>query len=89
MSTEQVRIEDREGVRTVLIDRPAKKNALTSDMYATIVRRLPRQTPTICRVGAVLLSGSGGVLRRATISRIFLMRRPARRTLRYAGSWTA
>lgn len=60
MSTEQVRIEDREGVRTVLIDRPAKKNALTSDMYATMAQAFA-EADADDAVGAVLLSGSGGV----------------------------
>ena len=60
MSTEQVRIEDHEGVRTVLIDRPAKKNALTSDMYATMAQAFA-EADADDAVGAVLLSGSGGV----------------------------
>ena len=71
MSTEQVRIEDREGVRTVVIDRPAKKNALTSDMYAAMAQAFA-EADADDAVGAVLLTGSGGIFTAGNDLRDFL-----------------
>ncbi|MEA2720047.1 MAG: hypothetical protein QOJ39_1911, partial [Candidatus Eremiobacteraeota bacterium] len=36
MTSLGISVEDREGVRHVVLDRPDKKNALTSAMYAVL-----------------------------------------------------
>jgi enoyl-CoA hydratase/carnithine racemase len=54
-----VRIEDRDGVRHVVLDRPAKKNALTRAMYAAIADAFEAAANDPL-VGALLLRGEGG-----------------------------
>lgn len=62
--TPHIRTELAEGVLTVAIERPEKKNALTQDMYRAIAAAL-RHAQDDTEIGAVLLTGaeteSGGV----------------------------
>jgi enoyl-CoA hydratase/carnithine racemase len=48
-----------QGVATLTLDRPAKKNAITADMYEAIVARL-RQASADPGVRAVVITGAGG-----------------------------
>lgn len=52
-----IRVEDADGVRTVTIDRPDKRNALTSDMLAA----LGEAFRTVDRARACVLLGTGPV----------------------------
>jgi enoyl-CoA hydratase/carnithine racemase len=54
-----VRIEDRDGVRHVVLDRPAKKNALTRMMYSAAAAAFEAAAGD-GSIGAVLLRGEGG-----------------------------
>lgn len=54
-----VRIEDRDGVRHVVLDRPAKKNALTRAMYSAAAEAF-EAAASEASVGALLLRGEGG-----------------------------
>src|SRR4051794_811279 len=71
MSTIHVRIDDREGVRTVVIERAAKKNALTSEMYEALAQAFA-EAEAADEIGAVLLTGSGGVFTAGNDLRDFL-----------------
>jgi len=58
--TEHVKVEDANGVRTITMARPEKKNALTHAMYAVMADALvSAQTDAAIRV--VLLTGEGGI----------------------------
>jgi enoyl-CoA hydratase/carnithine racemase len=52
-----ISVTDRDGVRTVLLDRPDKKNALTRAMYAALAEAI--QTASAEDIGAVLISARG------------------------------
>lgn len=54
-----IRIEDRDGVRHVVIDRPAKKNALTAAMYDAMAAAFQAAARDEA-IGVVLLRGEGG-----------------------------
>jgi enoyl-CoA hydratase/carnithine racemase len=54
-----VRLETRDGVRTIVFDRPDKKNALTLDMYAATAAAL-RAADEDPAIRVVVLTGSGG-----------------------------
>ena len=56
----RIAVSDADGVRDVLFDRPAKKNAFTGDLYAALADALAgaASDPDI---GAVLLRGAGGL----------------------------
>lgn len=58
--TDLVTVEDRDGIRTVTMNRPDKKNALTVDMYATIADALEGAEEDNT-VRAVLIRGTDGV----------------------------
>lgn len=58
--SELVRVETSDGVMTITIDRPDKKNALTDAMYAVMADALVRADADDA-VRAVLLRGEGGV----------------------------
>lgn len=53
-------VTDADGVRDVLFDRPAKKNAFTAALYADLADALADASANPA-VGAVLLRGAGGV----------------------------
>ncbi|WP_181705803.1 crotonase/enoyl-CoA hydratase family protein [Chthonobacter rhizosphaerae] len=57
--TDHVRVETREGVRVITIDRPEKKNALTGAMYRALADALG-DTADDPAVGAVLIRGAPG-----------------------------
>ena len=57
--TEHVRTTLEGGVLTLVLDRPAKKNALTDAMYGALGDGLER-AETDAAVGAVLITGEGG-----------------------------
>jgi len=58
--TEHVKVEDANGVRTITMARPEKKNALTHAMYAVMADAIvSAQSDASVRV--VLLTGEGGV----------------------------
>lgn len=54
-----IRIEDRDGVRHIVMDRPAKKNALTRAMYSAAAEAF-ELAASDASVGALLLRGEGG-----------------------------
>lgn len=54
-----IRIGDDGGVRTITLDRPEARNALTSDAFATFDRTL-RHSAVDDTVGAVVVTGAGG-----------------------------
>ncbi|WP_293865056.1 enoyl-CoA hydratase-related protein [uncultured Alsobacter sp.] len=58
-SDTHVRIEDRDGVRHVVLDRPAKKNAITRAMYSAAADAFEAAASDDA-IGAVLLRGEGG-----------------------------
>ncbi|HEY4441426.1 MAG TPA: enoyl-CoA hydratase-related protein [Candidatus Elarobacter sp.] len=51
-------MSDRDGVRSVVLDRPSKKNALTVAMYETFAHAL--ETAGADGVGAVVITANGG-----------------------------
>ncbi|MHB2168740.1 enoyl-CoA hydratase-related protein [Alsobacter sp. R-9] len=55
-----VLVTDADGVREIVFNRPAKKNAFTAAMYAALATAL-REASASEAVGAVLLHGAGGV----------------------------
>lgn len=58
--TDHILVDDADGVRTVTINRPDKKNALTSDMYASMADALAAAEDTP-GVRALVFQGTGGV----------------------------
>lgn len=56
--TEHVLVEDADGVRTITMNRPEKRNALTVAMYETMARALTEAGQGSAR--AVLFRGAGG-----------------------------
>ena len=58
--SENIRVEHIDGVCRITLDRVAKKNALTRDMYKAIADAL-EAAATDEAVGCVLITGSGGV----------------------------
>ncbi|ASG21089.1 enoyl-CoA hydratase-related protein [Nitrospirillum viridazoti] len=59
MSQAAVLVEDGNGVRTLVLNRPEKRNALTGAMYSALAEALTGAA-TDDAVGAVLIQGSGG-----------------------------
>jgi enoyl-CoA hydratase/carnithine racemase len=58
--SEFIRVQDRDGVRTIAFARPEKKNALTSEMYARIVSALT-EAEADAAIKVVLFVGMGEV----------------------------
>lgn len=59
MSTDHILVHDEGGVRTVTMNRPDKRNALTAAMYSTMAEALEGADASM-EVGAVVIQGSGG-----------------------------
>ncbi len=60
MTTKNIKISDEAGVRLIIMDRPAKKNAITEDMYAAMADAINgAQEDEALR--AVMLTGVGDV----------------------------
>jgi enoyl-CoA hydratase/carnithine racemase len=72
--TLEITVEDRDGVRHVVLDRPDKKNALTSAMYATLADAVGSASGG--GIGAVLLRSSSGTFTAGNDLRDFLDRPP-------------
>jgi enoyl-CoA hydratase/carnithine racemase len=53
-----IRFDDDAGVRTITLDRPEARNALTSDAFASLDRTL-RETTGDDGIGAVIVTGAG------------------------------
>jgi len=60
MQTQNVRIEQEGAVLCVIFDRPAKKNALTGEMYLAAAEAL-RKADREPSIGAIVFAGSGGM----------------------------
>jgi enoyl-CoA hydratase/carnithine racemase len=74
MTSADIRVEDREGVRTITLDRAQKKNALTAAMYATLADAIVSAEPA--DVGAILLRASGSAFTAGNDLRDFLDQPP-------------
>ncbi|MBB6249878.1 enoyl-CoA hydratase-related protein [Nitrospirillum iridis] len=59
MSQATVLVEDGNGVRTLVLNRPEKRNALTGAMYTALAEALTSAAADDA-IGAVLIQGSGG-----------------------------
>ena len=74
--TEHVIVTDADGIRTIRMSRPDKKNALTLAMYEAMTAALEGANADDC-VHCVLIAACLGRSRPATIWRIFSRRRKA------------
>jgi enoyl-CoA hydratase/carnithine racemase len=74
MTSLGITVEDREGVRHVVLDRPEKKNALTAAMYAALAEAIVSAAQD--DVGAVLLTGRGETFTAGNDLRDFLDQPP-------------
>jgi enoyl-CoA hydratase/carnithine racemase len=74
MTSLGISVEDREGVRHVVLDRPDKKNALTAAMYAALAEAIV--TAEQDDVGALLLTGRGETFTAGNDLRDFLEQPP-------------
>jgi enoyl-CoA hydratase/carnithine racemase len=70
MSSPGIRVQDLDGVRTVLLDRPDKKNALTVAMYATLADAVT--TAAADDVGAIVIGARGDTFTAGNDLRDFL-----------------
>ncbi len=70
MTSTGVLVRDANGVRTVVLDRPEKKNALTVAMYATLAEAVT--TAEADGVGALLIAASGDTFTAGNDLRDFL-----------------
>ncbi|WP_317994795.1 enoyl-CoA hydratase-related protein [Vulcanimicrobium alpinum] len=70
MSTPGITIDDRDGVRHVVLDRPEKKNALTAAMYAAMAAAIASAAAD--GVGAILIAGRGSAFTAGNDLRDFL-----------------
>jgi enoyl-CoA hydratase/carnithine racemase len=75
MSTTAVIIEDRYGVRHLVLNRPEKKNALTTEMYAALADAIASAEAD--GIGALLLRAVGGTFTAGNDLRDFLANPPA------------
>ncbi|HTJ25558.1 MAG TPA: enoyl-CoA hydratase-related protein [Candidatus Limnocylindria bacterium] len=75
MTAPGVTVEESDGVRHVVLDRPEKKNAITAAMYATLADAL--ETACDAGVGAVLLGARGAAFTAGNDLRDFLDHPPA------------
>ena len=57
MTSVGISVTDRDGVRSVVLDRTDKKNALTVAMYAVLAQAL--ETAAVDGIGAVLITARG------------------------------
>jgi enoyl-CoA hydratase/carnithine racemase len=74
MTAPGISIEDRDGVRHVVLDRPEKKNAITAAMYAALADALETASAGI---GAILLRARGTAFTAGNDLRDFLDHPPA------------
>jgi enoyl-CoA hydratase/carnithine racemase len=74
MTSLGISVEDREGVRHVVLDRPDKKNALTTAMYAALGDAIASAQPD--DVGAILLEARGDTFTAGNDLRDFLEQPP-------------
>lgn len=74
MSSHEITVDDRAGVRYITLNRPEKKNALTSAMYAAFADAV--QTASGDDIGAVLLRANGGAFTAGNDLRDFLEHPP-------------
>ncbi|MEA2688888.1 MAG: hypothetical protein QOD51_1495 [Candidatus Eremiobacteraeota bacterium] len=74
MTSLGISVEDREGVRHVVLDRPDKKNALTSAMYAVLADAV--NSASSDDVGALLLQARGDTFTAGNDLRDFLDQPP-------------
>lgn len=75
MSSEHILVQDEGGVRTVTMNRPDKRNALTAAMYAAMAEAL-EDADGDTGVGAVLIQGSGGFFSSGNDVKDFLVNPP-------------
>ncbi|MCP8940233.1 enoyl-CoA hydratase [Alsobacter sp. SYSU M60028] len=71
MASDEIRVERADGVTTITMARAAKKNAITTAMYAAMAEAF-RDADSDPGVGAVVLSGEGGVFTAGNDLRDFL-----------------
>ena len=74
MTSLGVSVEDRDGVRHVVLDRPDKKNALTSAMYAALADAVTSAAQD--DVGALLIGARGDTFTAGNDLRDFLEQPP-------------
>jgi enoyl-CoA hydratase/carnithine racemase len=74
MSSDEIEVEDRDGVRRVVFNRPEKKNALTAAMYADLGEAV--QSASADGIGALLVTARGGAFTAGNDLRDFLERPP-------------
>ena len=84
MTSLGISVEDRDGVRHVVLDRPHKKNALTAAMYAALGNAIASAQDD--DVGAILLQARGDIFTAGNDLRDFLEHRRMARTRRSFGS---
>lgn len=61
MSSDEIRVDRQGAVVRITIDRPAKKNALTGAMYAAMAEAIDEAGAEGSGVGAIILTGTGGM----------------------------
>lgn len=58
--TEHIQVTDHDGIRTIRMNRPDKRNALTQAMYSALADAMESATAPDCDVGVIVIAGIEG-----------------------------